>query len=464
MLEIPPPRATRDYLPEEAAERREVLDQFAHTAGLYGYRPVETPSFEKVELFSARSGPEIKSQLLVFHADHEEFALRPELTAPVCRLAASGALEDEPAPHRFFYTGSCFRYCRPGSGLLREFTQAGLELLNEPGPSAEAEIIAAATRFLRSVGVGDFTLRIGTVGVYRDLLPEKIDAEDRSTILGHLDRLASIREMCAQLATSGDKQLFDELNIDRKDVVIMQQRSEYEGPYAVADAQELDATALAERLPLEAEAAMRDTWSKEDYVADDVAEKLIAVSRLRGSLDEVVEQARGVLEGTRADGALANLLAVCDAVESYGVKNFEVVLGIARGLTFYSGAVFEICAPAAQGGKKYGGGGRYDGLIELFGGESTPAVGCAFRFDTLLDAVAANGGRQGRKAFDLFLEADGDGLSAARAAAETLRDRGVRTGVGPNAPADHTLRVGKLDGSGNVVIAGKSLSLDEVSQ
>lgn len=464
MLEIPPPRATRDYLPEEAAERRDVLDRFAETAGLYGYRPVETPSFEKVELFSARSGPEIKSQLLVFHADHEEFALRPELTAPVCRLAASGALEDEPSPHRLFYTGSCFRYCRPGSGLLREFTQAGLELLNEPSASAEAEVIAAATRFLRSVGVGDFTLRIGTVGIYRDLLPESIDAEDRSSILGHLDRLASIREMCAQLAQSGDKQLFDELNIDRKDVAIMQQRSEYEGPYAVADAQEIDAATLAERLPNEAEAAMRDTWSKEDYVADDIAEKLIAVSRLRGSLGEVVEQARALLLGTAADRALADLLAVCEGVASYGVKDFEVVLGIARGLTFYSGAVFEICAPAEQGGKKYGGGGRYDGLIELFGGEPTPAVGCAFRFDTLLDAVAANGGGERRRAFDLFLEAEGEGLSAARQAAEALRDRGMRVGVGPQSPPDHAKRVGKLDGAGNVVIAGKSLSLDALPE
>lgn len=464
MLEIPPPRATRDYLPEEAAERREVLDRFAETAGLYGYRPVETPSFEKVELFSARSGPEIKSQMLVFHADHEEFALRPELTAPVCRLAASGALEDEPAPHRLFYTGSCFRYCRPGSGLLREFTQAGLELLNDATPAAEAEVIAAACRFLRSVGISDFTLRIGTVGVYRDLLPADVDAEDRSTLLGQLDRLASIREMSAQLAETGDKQLFEELNIDRKDVATMQQRSEYQGEYAVADAQEIDAPTLAQRLPLEAEAAMRDVWSKEGYVADDVAEKLIAVSRLRGSLNDVVEQARALLEGTRADRALADLLAVCEGVESYGVKDFEVVLGIARGLTFYSGAVFEICAPADQGGKKYGGGGRYDGLVELFGGASTPAVGCAFRFDTLLDAVAANGSGDQRRAFDLFLEADGDGLAAAHKAAEQLRDRGVRTGVGPQAPPDHAKRVGKLDDSGAVVIAGKTLTLDEVSQ
>lgn len=430
MLEIPPPRATRDYLPDEAAARRHVLAQFAETASLYGFQPVETPSFEKVELFSARSGPEIKSSMLVFHADHEEFALRPELTAPVCRLAASGALDDAGAS-RLFYTGSCFRYCRPGSGRYREFTQAGLELLGETGASADAEVIAAACRFLRSVGIEDFVLRIGTVGIYRDLLPQDMDPEDRSTVLGHLDRLAGIRELCAALAETGDKGAFDELNIDRKDIAQMQERSEYSGPYAVADHPKVTAEQMADRLPLEAEAAMRDAWSKEDYVADDVADKLIAVSRLRGALDQVVEQARELLGGTSGQSALEELLEVCDLVKAYGLGEFELVLGIARGLTFYTGTTFEICAPAAAGGAKFGGGGRYDGLVELFGGKPTPAFGCAFRFDTLMAAFEHADGWRPPAAFDLFI-ADEPGAGAV---AEQLRSQGFKVGLGNNAPA-----------------------------
>src|SRR5690606_17859147 len=153
MRDIPPPRATRDYLPEEATARRQVLNRFTQTAESYGFQPVETPAYERVELFLARSGAEIKSSLLTFHCDHEEFALRPELTAPVCRLLAAGQLDDLPKPYKLYYTGSCFRYVRPGSGRLREFTQAGLELLGESGPHADAEIIAAASRFLRSAGL-----------------------------------------------------------------------------------------------------------------------------------------------------------------------------------------------------------------------------------------------------------------------------------------------------------------------
>src|SRR5690606_16893680 len=110
MSHIPPPRATRDYLPDEAAARRYALSRFRDTAEAYGFEPIETPMFEKVELFSARSGPEIKASMLTFHADHEEFALRPELTAPICRVVASGAFEDQALPLRLSYTGSCFRY------------------------------------------------------------------------------------------------------------------------------------------------------------------------------------------------------------------------------------------------------------------------------------------------------------------------------------------------------------------
>jgi histidyl-tRNA synthetase len=437
MPEIPPPRATRDYLPEEAAARRHVLAHFAEAAEAYGFQPVETPSFEKVELFSARSGAEIKSSMLTFHCDHEEFALRPELTAPVCRLIASGAFDGVEPPYRLYYTGSCFRYTRPGSGRYREFTQAGVELIGESGPEADAEVIALAYRFLRSIGIGAFTLRIGTLEIFRDLLPPKMDAEDRSTVIGHLDMLAGIREGCAGLVKTGERVQFEELKIDRGEIAMMQERSGYSGPHAVQDKPDVTQAEIAERLPQETEAALRDNWAKEGLLDDATADRLIALSRLQGSLGGVLEAAWDLVSGTSAEAALGNLVQVCRRVEAFGVEDFEVHLGIARGLTFYTGCIFEIVQPAEAGGKKLGGGGRYDNLTELFGGDSLPAAGCAFRFDALMTAFEAAGQWKAPRAYEVYLKTRGEESAArAQAVAEKLRDRGMRVGVGAAASPD----------------------------
>jgi len=448
MSHIPPPRATRDYLPDEAAARRYALARFRDTVEAYGFEPIETPMFEKVELFSARSGPEIKNSMLTFHCDHEEFALRPELTAPICRVVAAGGFEGEPLPHRLSYTGSCFRYTRPGSGRDREFTQAGVELIGDSSPEADAEVIAVARRFLRSVGVDQFRLRVGTVSIFRALLPEKMDSEDRTSVIGHLDLLAGIRERAEAVLAAGERAAAEELKIDRAEIGAMQQRSGYEGEYAVEAAGELDAEGMAKRAPLEAEAAFRDLWSKEGIVSDETAELLIALSRIRGSLETVVEQASPLVGDGPARAGLDNLVGVCRRLEAYAVGDVEVTLGLGRGLTFYTGVVFEIFDPTPGSGKMYCGGGRYDGLLELFGGDPLPSVGCAFRFDTLLAAVATGSRFEQRRSTDIYFVADDEDQRArATLVAEGLRDRGVRVGVGAVEPgAGRTARVAFVDG------------------
>lgn len=448
MSHIPPPRATRDHLPDEAAARRYALSRFRDTVEAYGFEPIETPMFEKVELFSARSGPEIKASMLTFHADHEEFALRPELTAPICRVVASGVFDDQPLPHRLSYIGSCFRYTRPGSGRGREFTQSGMELIGDSSPEADAEVIACARRFLRSVGVDQFRLRVGSVSIFRALLPPGMDPEDRTTVIGHLDLLAGIRERCEAVLAAGERSAAEELKIDRAELAAMQQRSEYEGKYAVEAAGELDARAMAERAPLEAEAAFRDVWSKEGFVSDETADLLLKLSRIRGSLATVVEQASPLVGDGPARAGLDNLLAVCQRLEAYGVGEIEVSLGLGRGLTFYTGVVFEIFDPTPGSGKMYCGGGRYDGLLELFGADPMPSVGCAFRFDTLLEAVEAGSRFEPRPSSDIyFVTSDDVERASATAVAEELRNRGVRVAVGPFEPApERAARIAVVEG------------------
>ena len=424
------PRATRDFLPAQAAARNYVAAAFARVAESYGYRPIQTPVYEAVELFLARSGPEVKGSMLTFHCDHEEFALRPEMTAPVCRLLASGALAGTPPPYRLHYVGPCFRYCRPQPGRYREFTQAGIECLGAAGPAADAEVIAAACGFLRAVGIPRFSLKIGTSRIFRELLGGELDPEDQAVVIGHLDHLISIDEKCALVTQSPDPVLLEDLKMDRMDLASMQAEADFAGPYAIAGQPRLSESEIVERLPLEAEATLRRVWSAQELVSEATSELLIRASRLRGSLEKVHREAASLLAGTPATAGLEELLTVARHVAMYPVGDFEVVLGIARGFTFYTSTVFEISAGNGAGGAKYCGGGRYDRLVEEFGGPPLPSTGCGFRFDDVVDGFLRAGNWSAPRDYQLVLLAASEPLlSAAVGVAEQLRLHGLRIGV-----------------------------------
>lgn len=430
MLDNAPPPATRDSLPADLTLRRRLEGLFAETARSYGFQEIATPMFERADLFTARSGPEIKSSLLTFHCDHEEYALRPEMTAPVCRLEASGALADLPRPHKLFYVAPCFRYCRPLSGRSREFTQAGIELLGEPGPAPDAEVIAAAHRFLRAIGIGDLALKVGNAGIFRELLPDELSPDDRAAVIGHLDRLAGIRERSAAPADTQDALWVERLKSDRRALASLQARSGYEGEFAVANAPSADPPFMAQRLPNEAAATFKHLWCVEGYVPEEVAELMLRTSAIRGTVSEVAALASATLEGTRAERALGDLMSVCQCLSHYGIESHEVSLGIARGLTFYTGTVFEF----SSGRTKLSGGGRYDRLVELFGGQPTPATGCAVRLDTLQGIARTGLGSLGPPGIDLRPASIADAADAVRLA-EALRDEGTPVGAAGAAQA-----------------------------
>ncbi len=424
MLDTAPPPATRDQLPADAAMRRRLDAAFARTAEAYGFVEVETPMFERADLFAARSGPEIRDALLTFHLDHQEYALRPELTAPVCRMVASGAMAEGPRPWKLFYVGPCFRYCRPHSGRSRQFTQAGLEVLGDESPQADAEVMAAACRFLRQIGISDLQLTIGTAGIVRALLPEALSADDRATVVGQLDRIAGIAERCAAAGAQPDDLLIEQLRMDRRALAAQQAQGGYEGAHRIADTPAPTPAQLLSLLPDEAAATYRRLWTVQGYLPEDIADLLIDATRIRGSLEHVAERAATVLGGSKADKPLAYLMEVCRLVEQCGLEGFEVSLGIARGLTFYTGTVFEISNVRG----KLCGGGRYDRLVELFGGDPTPATGCALRFDTLRRAMPAMAETSADTGIRLTAADPADGVRTLRLA-EQLRDLGVNVGA-----------------------------------
>ncbi|MFP4170274.1 MAG: histidine--tRNA ligase [Methanomassiliicoccales archaeon] len=183
------PRGTRDFGPEEMERRRRLEFIMRETARTFGFREVATPIFEHTELFTIRSGPNIVEEIYAFQdKGGREIALRPELTAPVIRFFVN-EFTNHSRPLKLFYMGPCFRYERPQSGRYREFYQFGVEIIGNQNPETDAEVIALAVRIMESIGLEDFQVKVGHIGILRDRLAlAGIDQEEASPILQKLDK------------------------------------------------------------------------------------------------------------------------------------------------------------------------------------------------------------------------------------------------------------------------------------
>lgn len=190
------PRGTRDLLPDQtpAWDRVEALARdLAHR---YAFARMEIPLFERVELFARGLGESSdavsKEMFRVAGAagsdeDRAEWALRPEPTAGVVRAFIEHGMHVRPGPLRVSMIGPMFRYDRPQAGRYRQFSQWDVEVLGDPGPSVDAELIELATRFYAEVGLSDVVAHVNSIGdgacrpAYRQALVEYFGA--------HLDRL-----------------------------------------------------------------------------------------------------------------------------------------------------------------------------------------------------------------------------------------------------------------------------------
>ena len=183
------PRGTRDFLPDEMERRRFYEGRLRETARTFGFREVETPIFEDSELFVLRSGPNVLKELYAFEdKGGRSIALRPEMTAPAVRMFVNG-MSNDPKPIKMFYFGQCFRYERPQSGRYREFFQFGAEIIGSATPQTDAEAIAMASAMLGSLGLKDYRLRIGHIGVLRQRIADiGVPKERTAEVLQKLDK------------------------------------------------------------------------------------------------------------------------------------------------------------------------------------------------------------------------------------------------------------------------------------
>jgi ATP phosphoribosyltransferase regulatory subunit len=300
----PIPPGTRDVLPDEMRELRRLQRALIEVFEARGYGEVATPAIEYDEVLARGDGRTAASAYRFFDEGGELLALRSDMTVPIARLAAS-RLAGAEQPLRLCYLASAYRAVRPQRGQMREFTQAGVELIGVPAPAGTAEVVEVLEAALDAAGLDRAVIGLGDADLYRQLLTEYgIEGEVRDSII-------------ARLATH-------------------------------------------DLVGLEAELAAVEG------IDDEQVATCVALSQMRGG-SEVLEQARG-LGGTAVERATARLQATYEELERRSVaERVRIDLGLLRDLGYYSGAILEVYDPAL--GHVLGGGGRYDGLLKRFGAD-----------------------------------------------------------------------------------------------
>ena len=304
----------RDFVPADLALRNHIFEAWRRVCRRYGFMEYDGPPLEPLGLYVEKSGPEIVEQLYNF-ADKggREVALRPEMTPTLARILAQRS-RGMAKPIRWFSVPQLFRYERSQRGRLREHFQLNADIVGEVGVGADAETLAVAIGAVSALGLGeeDFVARVNDRRLVTAVLDEVGVAEDRRA--GCL----AVIDKAGRAGPAKTRAALEALGVGG----------------AAADAlTELVADGSWEHL--------RDRFRSSEAV-------LAAMQPL--------EEHREILE----------------AMELGGYLRFDFT--VVRGLAYYTGIVFEIFDRAGEM-RAICGGGRYDRLLELVGGEPLPAVG-----------------------------------------------------------------------------------------
>jgi ATP phosphoribosyltransferase regulatory subunit len=187
----PLPPGTRDVLPEEMRDLRELTDRMRGVFAGQGYGEVYTPALEYEEVLRLGDARAVDTAYRVFNEHGEVLALRSDMTIPIARLVAARYRDAEP-PFRLCYFAHAYRAVERGVGEPREFLQGGVELIGVPGPEAEAEVLALTLAALEEAGLRRHRVGVGDGSLYRRLLASLGVPEDEHLQL--LERL-SVRDL-----------------------------------------------------------------------------------------------------------------------------------------------------------------------------------------------------------------------------------------------------------------------------
>ena len=299
------PSGMQDTLPGECARKRQLEQTLRHLFTLEGYQEIETPILEFYDALDDRTyGFRPEHLWKTFDAQARILAVRPDSTIPAARMAA-GRLADAPLPLRLCYLQSATKMLSDTSSLLCEETQAGVELMGEASPQADAEVIALAIHALRQSGLRDFQIELGQAQFVTGFLEEAgLNAEQRTAVAALTER-KSLMDMEHYLRGAG--------------------------------------------------------------LAEEAVSRLMQLPRLYGDAS-VLEEAAALTQHPLCLTAIDNLRQILAVLGEYGCEDcISIDLGMAHQANYYSGTIFR--GLVAEVGQPLLSGGRYDRLMARFGRE-----------------------------------------------------------------------------------------------
>lgn len=319
------PRGTRDFLPPEMRIRRAILDKVRQVFEQHGFEEMDTPAMELWEVLSTKGGDDVERQIYKFQDKGERWlGLRFDLTVPLARVVAG--TPDLVKPFKRYNISKVWRYEEPQSGRFREFLQADIDIVGSSRMEADMECVSTAVDALKELGLEDFEVKMNDRKLLEGMV-ESLDIKERfgNSVFRALDKLEKIGE-------EGVMKDLAEMGLDEVTV-----------------------------------------------------EKITGFTRLKG--EEALEYASSQFGSSKMtlDG-IAELRRLAELSDSFGLSNLRIDFSLVRGLDYYTGPVFEVKAGGVQVGS-VAGGGRYDGLIEKFGGPPTPATGISLGIERLYEVL-----------------------------------------------------------------------------
>jgi histidyl-tRNA synthetase len=399
-VQFDPPSGTRDFLAAELEGREAAFAIIKEVFASYAFEPLQTPAFERLDVLMGKYGDE--GDKLIFkilrRGEHEasgeaDLALRYDMTVPLARVAAAYGSQ-LPTPYKRYTIGPVWRADRPGKGRFREFAQCDLDTLGSRSPLADAEVLSAVCDVLGRLGLPGFTVLLNSRLALSGLLSAfGVPAEIGPGALITLDKLDKLRpaEVITELAGRG--------LAEAKAAALVEAMT---GPDAIAQVR----------------AALKST--DEGVAGLEEIDTLLALVRSQVPADRIAFTPR-----------------------------------LVRGLSYYTGPIWEVSAPGGAG--SLAGGGRYDHLIESLGGPDVPATGGSLGMERILALRPSPQGRRGR--LDVAVTVMGADLAEASFGfAAAARAAGARASVylGGSGKLGRQLRWASDAGARYCLIYGRS--------
>ncbi|MFN7916819.1 MAG: histidine--tRNA ligase [Vicinamibacterales bacterium] len=341
-LSTKPPSGTRDFLPEDIRRREYVMRVIRDVYESYGFEPLETPAYENIETLLGKYGEE--GNKLIFkilkRGEHEasgeaDLALRYDLTVPLARVVAQYQAE-LPRFFKRYQIQPVWRADRPAKGRFREFYQCDIDAMGSTSPVVEAELIGAVSEVLSRLGFDNFTVRLN----HRKVLSALMECAGVPAAL-HGDALVAIDKL-DKIGTAGVEKELAERGVD-----------------------------------LSATRACLEFFSGATAV-DPQPHSMLARIRAFVQSHHAGPTAMDELEAT---------VSLADGGPAHG--RIRIDPSLARGLSYYTGAIMEIAVPDLQG--SMGGGGRYDNLVGMFLGRDVPAAGFSLGLERIIVVMTERG-------------------------------------------------------------------------